>query len=252
MDHFDRIMDYQFTADIESEFDAILTDGMDWKEMIRRFYSEFHPKIESADTSTERINDQRYLGDDPKTGQPVYAKIGRFGPFLQLGGNDDDNKRSTSLTKDLKYMTVTFEEAMDCLAYPIHLGDHNNEPVTINIGRYGVYIKHGAKNYSMADQSVTHIEDAIALIDAAEKEKANRQIQSFDHDGDTIFILKGRYGPYISHKKVNYPIPKDQDPEALDVNGCLDIIQNAPKKSGSRKPRADKKSGSRQPKRSKT
>ena len=176
--HFDRVMNYQFTAEIESEFDAILTEGMDWTDMLKRFYARFHPKIESAEEDDERINEERHLGDDPDTGKPIYANIGRYGPFVQLGDNDDDDKRSISLKKGLKYTSLTFEEALDCLAYPIHLGEHNGEPVTINIGRYGIYLKNGSKNYSMKGETVENLEQAIELIKAADAEKANREITS--------------------------------------------------------------------------
>ncbi|MEK9727562.1 MAG: topoisomerase C-terminal repeat-containing protein, partial [Candidatus Margulisiibacteriota bacterium] len=233
--HFDRVMNYQFTAEIESEFDAILTDEMDWTEMLKRFYQRFHPKIESAQEDDERINEERHLGDDPKTGQPIYAKIGRYGPFVQLGDNDDENKRSVSLKKGLKYTSLTFEQALDCLAYPIELGDYNDTPVTINIGRYGVYLKHGSNNYSMKGQPIENLAQAIELIKVQDEEKANREINSFDHDGDKINILNGRYGPYISFKKKNFRIPKDQDPKALTLDACIEIIESAPKKTTKRR-----------------
>ncbi len=233
--HFDRVMNYQFTAEIEAEFDAILTDELDWTDMLKRFYKKFHPKIESAEADDERINEERNLGSDPETGKVIYAKIGRYGPFVQLGENDDDDKRSISLKKGLKYTTLTLEEALECLAYPIELGDYKGAPVTINIGRYGIYIKHGEKNYSMKGNVVENINDAIELITETESERANREIHSFTHDGDPLNVLNGRYGPYISFKKKNYKIPKDTDPKALTLADCLDIIKNAPKKSPRKK-----------------
>ncbi|MGC6366553.1 MAG: type I DNA topoisomerase [Candidatus Marinamargulisbacteria bacterium] len=233
--HFDRVMNYQFTAEIESEFDAILTEGMDWTDMLKRFYARFHPKIESAEEDDERINEERHLGDDPDTGKPIYAKIGRYGPFVQLGDNDDEDKRSISLKKGLKYTSLTFEEALDCLAYPIDLGEHNGEPVTINIGRYGIYLKNGSKNYSMKGETVENLEQAIELIKAADAEKANREIHVYDHDGEPLNVLNGRYGPYISHKKKNYKIPKDKDPKSLTLEDCLTIISEAPKKTSRRR-----------------
>ncbi|MGA0242045.1 MAG: type I DNA topoisomerase [Candidatus Marinamargulisbacteria bacterium] len=228
--NFDHVMNYQFTADIESEFDAILTEGMDWTEMLKRFYARFHPKIEAAEQNDDRINEERHLGDDPNTGHPVFAKIGRYGPFVQLGNNDDETKRSVSLKKGLMYRSVTFEEAMDCLAYPIELGDYDGQPVTINIGRYGVYLKHGTANYSMKDQTIETLEQAIELIKTLAAEKASREIHAFEHDDDTVYVLNGRYGPYISFKKSNYRIPKDTDPKALTLPACLELIENAPKK----------------------
>ncbi len=233
--HFDRVMNYQFTAEIEAEFDAILTDELDWTDMLKRFYSKFHPKIESAEADDERINEERDLGKDPKTGKTVYAKIGRYGPFVQLGENDDNDKRSISLKKGLKYTTLTFEEALECLAYPIELGEYKDVMVTINIGRFGIYIKHGEKNYSMKDRVIEKLDDAIELIDEIDSERASREIQVFDHDGDAINVLNGRYGPYISHKKKNYKIPKDQDPKALTLDACLKIISEAPKKTTRRR-----------------
>tara|TARA_A100001015_G_C15036022_1_gene736265 strand:+ start:748 stop:3009 length:2262 start_codon:yes stop_codon:yes gene_type:complete len=233
--HFDRVMNYQFTAEIEAEFDEILTDDLDWKEMLKRFYKKFHPKIESAEADDERINEERHLGDDPESGKPIYSKIGRYGPFVQLGENDDEDKRSISLKKGLKYTTLTLEEALECLAYPIELGDYDGEPVSINIGRYGIYIKHGQKNYSMKSNSIENLNDAIELIKETESERANREIHSFEKDGDPLKVLNGRYGPYIAFKKKNYKIPKDKDPKALTVDDCLEIINTAPKKSSRKK-----------------
>ena len=161
-------LNYQFTAEIESEFDAILTDGMDWTDMLKRFYRRFHPKIVSAEEDDERINEERHLGDDPDTGKPIYAKIGRYGPFVQLNDNDDESKRSISLKKGLKYTTLTFDEALES-GYPIELGDHNGEMISINIGRYGIYLKHGSKNYSMKGQPIENIEQAIELITSSEE-----------------------------------------------------------------------------------
>ena len=233
--HFDRVMNYQFTAEIESEFDSILTDNVDWTDMLKRFYTRFHPKIEAAEEDTERINEERHLGEDPDTGKAIYAKIGRYGPFVQLGENDDDDKRSVSLKKGLKYTSLTFEEALGCLAYPIELGDYNNEPVTINIGRYGIYLKHGKSNYSMKGEPVETLDAAIELIKVNEAEKANREIHEFDHKGDKLMVLNGRYGPYISFKKKNFKIPKGSDPKSLTLETCLEIIESAPKKSTRRK-----------------
>ena len=149
--------------------------------------------------------------------------------------NEDEDKRSVSLKKGLKYTTLTFDEAMDCLAYPIELGEYKDVMVTINIGRYGIYIKHGDKNYSMKGQVIENIKDAIELIDEIERERANREIHVFDHDGEPLNVLNGRYGPYISHKKKNYKIPKDKDPKSLSLEDCLKIISDAPKKKSRRK-----------------
>ncbi|MBL6722983.1 MAG: type I DNA topoisomerase [Candidatus Margulisbacteria bacterium] len=228
--HFDRVMSYQFTAEIEAEFDAILTDNLDWTDMLQRFYKQFHPKIESAANDDDRINEERHLGEDPKTGKPVYSKIGRYGPFVQLGENEDESKRSVSLKKGLKYSTLTFEEAMECLAYPIELGDYNGELVTINIGRYGIYIKHGDKNYSMKSKAINDLDDAIELIQEIDAERASRDIQRFTHENEELNVLNGRYGPYISYNKKNYKIPKDKDPKTLTLDDCLTIISEAPKK----------------------
>ncbi len=246
VNHFERVMDYQFTATIESEFDAILTDNMDWTDMLQRFYATFHPKIEHADQTSDRINEERHLGDDPKTGLPVYAKIGRYGPFVQVGDNADSNKRSVSLKQGLKYMSVTLDEALSCLAYPIDLGTYKDQPVAIHTGRYGLYVKWGSANYSLKNTDVTRLEDAIALIEDQEKQKAKREINSFDHDGDIIYVLNGRYGPYISYKKQNFKIPKDQVAESLTLSDCQTIISTppAPKRSSARRTYANRKKSS--------
>lgn len=231
--NFERVMSYKFTADLETEFDLISTNEAAWKKMLHDFYTKFHPKIEHAESQSDRLNEERYLGDDPKTGKKIYAKIGRFGPFVQMGETDDDDKRSVSLTKGLKYLTVNLEEAIGCLSYPIDLGNYKNELVAIHIGRYGLYLKHGVKNYAIKNVVVESLDDAIDCIEAAIKEQSNKEIQTLKYDDEPLLVLNGRFGPYISFKKKNYKIPKGMDPKTLTVDQCVEII-NTPKKTRSR------------------
>jgi DNA topoisomerase I len=233
--HFDRVMNYQFTADIEAEFDAIGDNTLNWQEMLKRFYKSFHPKIEAAEADDQRINEERNLGADPKTGKTIYAKIGRYGPFVQLGETDDEDKRSVSLKKGMKYSNIELDDALSCLEYPMELGEYKGAMVTLNIGRYGIYLKHDDKNYSIKDVNVERLDDAIDIIDATIKERANRDIQQYEHDGDTINVLNGRFGPYVTYKKKNFKIPKDKDAAKLTLDECIEIINQPPSKKRRRK-----------------
>ncbi|MCM1522280.1 MAG: type I DNA topoisomerase [Muribaculaceae bacterium] len=237
-EHFPDILDYDFTAGMEAKFDRIAEGDANWKNEINTFYTLFHPEVEKANESrTERKVGERLLGNDPKTGEPVYVKIGRFGPIAQIGSADAEEKpRFASLRKDQSVFDITLEEALKLFDLPRQVGTYEDKVVTAAIGRFGPYIRHDGKFVSipksMSPSSIT-IEEAIGLIEAKRQAEANKVVKTFTDDPD-VSILNGRYGVYISYNKSNYKIPKTvEDPSALTLEEVKQIIaaqDAAPKK----------------------
>lgn len=241
---FPDILDYDFTARIEEKFDDIAEGKLPWHNEIKTFYSQFHPTVDSAmNMRMEHKVGERVLGTDPSTGKPVSVKIGRFGPMIQLGGGDTDEKpQFASLLKGQSVSTITLEEALKLFEFPRNIGEYEGKDVTVAIGRFGPYVKHDGKFVSIPkDMSPAHItlEEAIELIVEKQTAEANRIVKTFDEDPD-LQILNGRYGVYISYKKGNYKIPKTvEDPSALTREECMEIVSSADAKP--KRPRARKK-----------
>lgn len=241
---FPDILDYDFTARIEEKFDDIAEGKLPWHNEIKTFYSQFHPTVDSAmNMRMEHKVGERVLGTDPSTGKPVSVKIGRFGPMIQLGGGDTDEKpQFASLLKGQSVSTITLDEALKLFEFPRNIGEYEGKDVTVAIGRFGPYVKHDGKFVSIPkDMSPAHItlEEAIGLIVEKQTAEANRVVKTFDEDPD-LQILNGRYGVYISYKKGNYKIPKTvEDPSALTREECMEIVSSADAKP--KRPRARKK-----------
>lgn len=241
---FPDILDYDFTARIEEKFDDIAEGKLPWHNEIKTFYSQFHPTVDSAmNMRMEHKVGERVLGTDPSTGKPVSVKIGRFGPMIQLGGGDTDEKpQFASLLKGQSVSTITLEEALKLFEFPRNIGEYEGKDVTVAIGRFGPYVKHDGKFVSIPkDMSPAHItlEEAIELIVEKQTAEANRVVKTFDEDPE-LQILNGRYGVYISYKKGNYKIPKTvEDPSALTREECMEIVSSADAKP--KRPRARKK-----------
>lgn len=240
--YFPKIMDYNFTAKIEEDFDDVAEGHMKWNDSIDKFYTTFHPNVdEVAHLRLEHKVGERILGNDPKTGKPVSVKIGRFGPLVQLGSTDDTEKpQFASLLKDQSVSTITLDEALKLFEMPRHLGDFEGAEVTVAIGRFGPYVKHAGKFVSipkdLSPQSIT-LEEASQLIVKKREEDAKKVVKTFDEDPD-LEILNGRYGVYISYKKSNYKIPKGTDAAKLTHEECMKIVTdeaNAPKKTRARR-----------------
>lgn len=240
--YFPKIMDYNFTAKIEEDFDEVAEGQMKWNDSIGKFYTTFHPNVdEVSHMRLEHKVGERILGNDPKSGKPVSVKIGRFGPLVQLGSTDDSEKpQFASLLKEQSVSTITLEEALKLFEMPRHLGEFEDADVTVAIGRFGPYIKHANKFVSipkdMSPQGIT-LEEAIELIVKKREEDAQKVVKTFDEDPD-MEILNGRYGVYISYKKGNYKIPKGTDASKLTHEECMKIVSdeaNAPKKSRTRR-----------------
>ncbi len=237
--HFEEVVDYKFTATVEEEFDAIASGKNVWNKMIGIFYKRFHKTIEkAADISREEASQIRELGADPKSGKPMSVRIGRYGPFVQIGSKEDEEKpKFASLLPGQRMDSVTMEEALELFKLPRKLGvTEEGEEITTNFGRFGPYVKFGSTFVSVKDEDPMTItlEKALEYIKAKKEFEANKEIQAFE--GSDIQVLNGRYGPYITNGKKNAKIPKDKEPKSLTLKECEKLIKDAPeKKRGFRK-----------------
>lgn len=242
-EYFPDILDYNFTAQVEEKFDKIAEGKLPWHNEIQSFYTGFHPAVDSAmNMRLEHKVGERVLGVDPKTGKPVSVKIGRYGPMIQLGdGEGEEKPQFASLLKGQSVSTITLEEALKLFEFPRHIGEYEGSDLTVAIGRYGPYVKFDGKFITIPKEySPAHLtlDEAVSLIEEKRREEANRVVKTFPED-ETIQILNGRYGVYIACGKNNYKIPKTvADPSALTLEECRDIIadQDAkPKRPARRK-----------------
>lgn len=227
-EYFPDILDYNFTANVEKEFDHVAEGEENWTKLIDKFYKVFHPVVESAtNMQTDHKIGERILGKDPKTGRQVSVKIGRFGPMAQIGVQEDEEKpQFAGLQKNQSITTITLEEALKLFQLPRTIGEYEEKEVSVGTGRFGPYIKHDGKFISLPkgyDPYSVSIEDAIPLIEEKRKKDAEKLIKTFTEDED-LQILNGRYGPYISYKKSNYKIPKGTAPESLDFDAAMKIV----------------------------
>ncbi|MBS0011973.1 MAG: DNA topoisomerase I, partial [Bacteroidales bacterium] len=225
VEHFRDIIDYNFTANIEVQFDRIAGGDKEWVSMLEEFYDPFHKNVSSTLREADRKTGARELGTDPATGEPVYAKMGRFGPVVQIGDASDDKKpRFASMRKGQLIETIELEEAMELFKLPRKIGEYEGEEIIAGIGRFGPYVKHNNKFYSLKgeDDPLNITADrAIELISEKREADKKKEINRF---GD-ILVLNGRYGPYISYRKKNYKIPRGTEPEKLSEEDCLKIIE---------------------------
>jgi DNA topoisomerase I len=243
-EYFENIIDYSFTARVEKEFDEIAHGKKQWDSMIEDFYKHFHPKVESSEQiDRSEVQNDRLLGDDPKTGLPVIARLGKFGPMVQMGASDGEEKpKYASLRKGQFIETITLEEALDLFKLPRELGAYEGEMVTANIGRFGPYVRHNNLFVSLPredDPFTVELDRAIELIEAKKKADAEKYIKVFDENPD-VQVLNGRWGPYIKVGRKNVKIPKDKEPDALTLEECLELAENAPAKKGRSKARKTK------------
>ena len=237
--NFDNILDYNFTATVEEEFDEIAEGQLVWQEMLKEFYFPFHNKIEDTLETSKKIKGEKLLGNDPSTGLNVYVKIGRFGPMAQLGETDNTDKpRFAALKKGQSIETITLEETLDLFKLPRSLGEFESSEMVVSIGKYGPYIRHNSSFYSLPKQDdpleVT-LERAVEVIHEKRQEEIRKLIRKYTEDPD-IKVLNGRYGPYISFKKENYKIPKGKNASDLSYDDVKTIVsQSQPTKSKSKK-----------------
>lgn len=226
--YFENILDYNFTATVEEEFDEIAEGNLVWNKMIREFYYPFHTQIENTLENSKKVSGEKLLGQDPATGENVYVRIGRYGPMAQIGNSESDNKpRYASLQKGQSIETITLETALDLFKLPRTVGSYESAEVTVSTGRFGPYVKHMSGFYSLAkddDPLTVSLERAIEIIEEKRKKEDQKTIKTFTED-ESIKILNGRYGPYLSSNKRNYKIPKGSDPAGLTLEECRKIIK---------------------------
>jgi len=239
-EYFPDILNYNFTANVEQQFDDIAEGKTVWNDEIDHFYKLFHPVVESAlALRLEHKVGERVLGTDPKSGRPVSVKIGRFGPLVQIGTPEDTEKPLfASLLKGQSMSTITLEEALKLFDLPRTLGDFEGKTVVVGIGRFGPYIRHDGKYVSLPKEFTPQgvsLEDAIMLIQQKREQESQRLIKKFDED-DELELLNGRFGPYIAYKKKNYKLPKGFEPASLTFADCMKIVEEADKAPAKKKP----------------
>ena len=245
MDYFPGIMDYNFTANVEKEFDEVAEGEKEWTGMMDLFYQEFHPLVDKTmNIKTEHKVGERILGTDPVSGKPVSVKIGRFGPIIQIGSAEDEEKpRFAQLDKGFTIETITLEEALDAFKLPRTLGDFEEKTVTVGVGRFGPYVRHNNAFVSIpkgTDPMAISLEEAVDLIKAKREAAENKVIKTFEEEPG-LQILNGRYGPYIAYEKKNYKIPENVEPKDLNLEACFKVIELQKVKGESRKARTAKK-----------
>jgi DNA topoisomerase-1 len=239
VEHFPDVTDFSFTSEIEQEFDEIANGKLDWKKMIDNFYQPFHEKVSKTEkVERSSVGKNKELGTDPKTGKNVYAKLGKFGAYVQIGENPDDNggekPKFASLRPGQFIENITMEDAMELFKMPRDMGMFEEKPVVVSIGRFGPYVLHDKKFVSIPkdlDPYTITSDKAIELIQAKRIADANRIIKTFDENPD-IQVLNGRFGPYIKAGKKNVKIPKGKDPASLSLQECLELEAAAPEKRG--------------------
>lgn len=244
-DAFPDILDFNFTANVEKQFDEVAEGNEAWTVLLHDFYKKFHPSVDAAlATKNEHKVGERILGTDPKSGKPVSVKIGRFGPMAQIGSADDEEKpKFAQLKKDMSIETVSLDEVLELFKLPRNIGEYEGKIVTIGAGRFGPYIYNNGVYTSIpkgVDPLTVELEEAVSIIMAKREADAKKHIKKFDEEPE-MEVMNGRFGPYIAYKGVNYRLPKTiQDPTALTVEQCRDIIAKEGEKEAKPKRRYTK------------
>ena len=246
-EYFPEILDYNFTASVEKEFDEVAEGDVQWTSIMKKFYEQFHPSVEKTlATKTEHKVGERILGQEPQTGKTVSVKIGRFGPVVQIGTVDDEEKpRFAQMKKGQSMETITLEDALELFNLPRTLGEYEGKTVNVGIGRFGPYIHFDGGYVSLPktiDPLEVTLDQAEELILEKRAKEAQRHIKKFEEEPE-LEILNGRYGPYIAYKGSNYKIPKDIVPQDLNLKSCMDLIKLQEEKAANapaRKKRAPK------------
>lgn len=243
MENFPEIMDYNFTANVEQKFDDVAEGKTEWTKMMKLFDKSFEPTVEKVmNARSEHKAGERELGTDPASGKPVFVKIGRFGPVVQIGSADDKEKpRFSQLPADKSIETITLEEALELFKLPRTLGKFEGLTVTVGAGRFGPYVLHNKKYVSLPkeeDPMTISLETAIELIIKKREQEKERHIKTFAEDAK-LEVLNGRYGPYIAYDGKNYRMPKDKHEHAAELTfeECMDIVNNAPEPKPARRKR---------------
>jgi DNA topoisomerase-1 len=228
-EHFGQIMDFHFTASVEAQFDEIAQGKIDWTKMLGGFYKPFHGEVENTLETSERATGERELGIEPGTGKKVIARIGRFGPMIQIGDEkvDGEKARFASLSKNQSINSISLEDALELFKLPRLLGEFEGQAVKANVGRFGPYVQVGKIFVSIPKEedpmSIT-FDMALELFQNKQKEEANKLIKTFDDRSD-VQLLNGKYGAYLKIGKDNFKLPKNSTPEDLTLEACLKIAE---------------------------
>ena len=234
---FPEVVDYNFTANVEKDFDEIAEGRENWRDMMKDFYAKLEPMVDATmQEKNEHKVGERVLGEEPGTGKPVSVKIGRFGPMVQIGvANEYEKPRFAQLGKGQSIASITLEEALELFKLPRTLGEYEGETVTVGTGRFGPYVLHNKKYVSIpkgVDPMAVTLDDAIQLIEERRKGEAAAHLKTFEEDAE-LEVMNGRFGPYLKYKGANYKLPKSvKEPANLTYEECMNII-NAPKKEES-------------------
>ena len=234
VDQFPNILDYGFTAKVEGEFDDIAEGKLQWQEMMKRFYTPFHTNVADTMLQAQRASGERELGIDPVSGKLVIARIGRFGPIVQIGSSEDEEKKFASLRPDQSIGNITLEQALKLFDLPRNLGEYEGKPIVVNVGRFGPYAKHGNTFASLKvkegdDPYTIEFDRAVQLVKDKIESVLAAQILLFEERPD-VQVLNGRFGPYIKVGKDNFKIPKGKDPKTLTLAEIDTIVAENPPK----------------------
>jgi DNA topoisomerase-1 len=246
-EYFPDILNYNFTADVEKEFDHIADGKINWTKSIDKFYKKFHPIVEDTLKNSERQVGERILGTDPASGRQLSVKIGKFGPLAQIGTSEEEEKPVfASLRKDQSIESITLEEALELFKLPRQVGEYEGKVMTVAIGRFGPYIRHDNTFYSLPktdDPMSVTTERAIEIMEEKRNAEKNRTISVLGENGE-IQVLNGRYGAYFTFNKINYKIPKDTEASSLTFEKCQELIAAQPD-AGEKKKGFGRKAGAK-------
>jgi len=238
-ENFPEILNYNFTADVEKEFDSIADGEIKWTVAIDKFYKKFHPIVEDTMKNSERQVGERILGVDPKSGRQLSVKIGKYGPLAQIGTVEEEEKPVfASLRRDQSIESISLEDALELFKLPRTAGEFEDKVMTVAIGRFGPYIRHDGSFYSLPktdDPMEVTAERAIEIIEEKREVEKNRIIQTLGENGE-IQVLNGRFGAYFTCDKINYKIPKGTDPATLTLEKCQELIVAQPDAGNKKKP----------------
>lgn len=242
-DYFEDIINYDFTANIEKEFDEIAEGKAKWNKIISKFYKGFHPQVNETLQNTGKYHGERLLGIDPASGKNVYAKLGPYGAMIQIGESSDEEKpKFASLLKGQSIDTITLDEALALFRFPKNIGELDGEEVIVSIGKYGPYLRHAGKFYSIPsdiDPCSVDLKAAEKIIKQKKEKDQNNILRTFEEDPE-LQILKGRYGSYIKYKGKNYPLGKKNDPEKITIDEIKEIIKAKDEGKSSKKKSSSK------------
>lgn len=234
--HFAKIMDYGFTASVEEQFDTIAEGNLKRQTMIKDFYTPFDAEVNKTVEKADRASGERILGKDPKTGQTILVRIGRYGPMVQLGTMKEVGENSkpqySSIPRGMSMETMTLNDALKCFELPRNLGEREGKDLIVAIGKFGPYVKWGTIFASIKKTEETPDDDpytisyerAVEVMQDKIQLEKEKHINEFDYEGHKLEILKGRRGPYIKYQKKNYKIPKSQDAKSLTLDECVALM----------------------------